>query len=164
MNSCANGFDEMARFPHIYMVLTKRADRAASWPYWPDNIWPGVTVEHPSTAWRLEALRSIKARNHFVSFEPLLASLAGIDLTGIQQAIVGRETGTGYREMEMVWAREIRDAAVKAGCALFYKQASGPRPGRRPYLVEEDGSCWEWTQYPEEHRAPRQIYGPLRRQ
>ncbi|OFX13212.1 MAG: hypothetical protein A2Z18_11130 [Armatimonadetes bacterium RBG_16_58_9] len=151
-------WDMMLASPHIYMLLTKRTDRAMTWPGpWPDNIWLGTTCGHPVTTWRIECLRQSKAKTRFVSGEPLLGSLAPLDLSGINQFIVGGESGTGWRRMNHTWAREIRDACVRQTVAFFFKQDSSFRTESRCYLVEEDGSCWQWRQFPGEMTPPLQV-------
>jgi protein gp37 len=140
------------------MLLTKRADRAAAWPGpWPSHIWLGVTCGHPVTRWRVNALRDSGAQVKFVSAEPLLDSLDVVDLTGIDMVIVGGESGTGHRKMEMQHARELRDRCVERRIAYFFKQDSGYKEGMRPYLVEEDGRCLAYRQYPGELAAPVKV-------
>ena len=152
-------WDWMLRFPHIYMLLTKRPDRAAKWPGpWPANIWLGTTCGHPMTKWRLGYLRRSRAQTRFLSMEPLLASMLPINLTGIHQVIVGGESGSGWRPMKMEWAREVRDTAGDQGVAFFYKQDAAYRTETRPYLVEEDGRCVQYRQFPGEFTPPRQVH------
>jgi protein gp37 len=134
---------------HIFQVLTKRPERAARWPGpWPLNVWLGTTVETARHLDRLDHLRASGASTRFVSFEPLLGPLGDPDLSGIHWAIVGGETGSGRRPFEDAWARELRDRCVAAGVAFFFKQHAGTAPRTAPWLVEEDGSRWEWKQYP----------------
>lgn len=151
-------WDKMLASQHIYMLLTKRPERAMEWPGpWPDNIWLGTTCGHPVTKWRIECLRRSKATIRFVSGEPLLGSLAPLNLDGIQQFIIGGESGTGWRRMNHGWAREIRDVCVKQRTAFFFKQDSSFRTESRCYLVETDGSCWQWRQFPGEMTPPIQV-------
>lgn len=148
-------FEYLVGIPHIYMLLTKRIDRAASWPGpWPENVWLGTTCGHPITKWRLEYLRRSGARTRFVSMEPLLASMLPLDLTGIDQVIVGGESGSGFRPMKMQWAREVRDICVDQGKAFFYKQDAAYQTEIRPFLVEADGTRLEYHQFPGELRPP----------
>lgn len=167
-------FAEFRRYQNqIFMLLTKRIDRAANWdaPWfqdggWPPHVWLGTTVGHPVTKWRLEYLRSSPAPIRFVSFEPLVESLTDeaadqycgpLTFRGIDQVIVGGESGTGYRPIVMQWARELRDRAAAAGAAFFFKQDAGQRAGARPYLVEADGTRMEYNQFPGELTPPRVI-------
>ena len=63
------------------------------------NIWLGVSVEDAKNAVRLKHLQAAKASIKFVSFEPLLGPVGTIDLTGIDWAIVGGESGPRARPM-----------------------------------------------------------------
>ncbi len=83
---------------HTFQVLTERAERMKT-PgrdlEWPDNVWAGVSVENREYLQRIDHLRSVPARVRFISFEPLLESLGGIDLAAIDSVIVGGESGPG---------------------------------------------------------------------
>jgi protein gp37 len=142
-------FRVMAETPHhTYQILTKRPERAATWPGpWPRHVWMGTSIEDQRVAGRLDHLRRCRAAVRFVSAEPLLGPLT-LDWAGIAWAIVGGESGPDHRPMAMAWARSLRDQCVAAGVAFFLKQQSGPRPGMRPWLIEEDGTQSEWRQYP----------------
>jgi hypothetical protein len=76
---------------------------------------------------RIDDLRKVDAVIRFVSFEPLLASVARADLTGIQWAIVGGESGPRARPMVEQWVAEIEAACRKAKTAFFFKQWGGVR-------------------------------------
>jgi len=89
-----------------------------------------------------------------MSFDPLLCAIPDADLLGIQWAIVGGESGPGYRHMQEQWARSLRDSCVRQGVAFFMKQNSDYRPELRPWLIEEDGSQWQWHQFPHDMSAP----------
>lgn len=89
----ADVFSVMERCPqHTFQVLTKRAERLARLAPrlpWPNNVWMGVSVESPEYFWRIDYLRTVNAAVRFVSAEPLLASLKGIDLSSIHWLIAG---------------------------------------------------------------------------
>jgi protein gp37 len=146
----------LLKFPHIYMLLTKRPERAAEWKGpWPENIWLGATCGHSISRWRLNALRASKAKVRFVSAEPLLEDIAPvIDLTGIHQVIVGGESGDNFRPMEMRWARKLRNLCKRLGVAYYFKQDCSIRPEQRPWLVEKDGRRMRYHQYPGELTPP----------
>lgn len=139
---------------HTFMILTKRPERAIEWGPYPDNVWLGTSIENEAAAYRLDYLKRAEAKTKFVSFEPLLGPLDGVNLTGIQWAIIGGESGPKFRPMDMLWARALRDKALEAGAAVFFKQDSSARPGTRPYIVEVDGSKTHWQQFPDEAPAP----------
>lgn len=168
-------FRLMRQRPHIYMLLTKRIERAASRPAkapwldgepWPPNVWLGTTVGHPNTKWRIDFLRESLAPVRFVSMEPLTASLTDrhaqkmggpLDLHGVDQIIVGGESGIGWRPMDMQWARDLQQSAAITGTAFFFKQDAAIRPGIRPFLVDGAGKRWEYKQFPGELTPPREI-------
>jgi len=144
---------------HTYQVLTKRPERARTWPGpWADNIWMGTSVEDQRVAGRIDALRDCGAKTKFLSCEPLIGRLDA-SLAGMGWIIVGGESGRHMkagnpRWMQQEWARHLRDLSIDAGAAYFYKQDAGIRTEMRPWLVEEDGSCWEWHQYPGQLTPP----------
>src|ERR1039458_943928 len=94
-----------------FLVLTKRSKRLlALAPFlpWPPNVWIGVSIESPEYFFRIDDLRQVPATVRFLSLEPLLEPLPGLDLTGIHWVIVGGESGAGARPMEPAWPEEIR--------------------------------------------------------
>lgn len=121
----------MAATPsHTYQILTKRPDRMATitaklkeLP----NVWLGTSVESGDYFDRIAELRKVKAAIRFISFEPLLGSVAGVDLRGIRWAIVGGESGPRARPMREEWVDEIEAACRESGTAFFFKQWGGVR-------------------------------------
>ena len=69
--------------------------------------------------WRIEEVRKIPAAIRFISAEPLLESLVGIDLTNIHWLIAGGESGANYRRMKRIWAEELQQACAASGTAFF---------------------------------------------
>ena len=119
----------MAATPqHTYQVLTKRPDRMAELtgdlPLLA-NVWLGTSVENAAVLDRLDSLRATPAAVRFVSFEPLIGSVADADLTDIHWAIVGGESGPRARPMREDWVDEIYDACEEASAAFFFKQWGG---------------------------------------
>ena len=142
-----------------FLLLTKRVERVhglAPYLSWPDNLWLGITVESHRTTQRIDLMRQIPAAKKFISFEPLLQSVKEVDLTGIDWAIVGAESGNNRREFNKQWAREIQAQCKISDTAFFYKQSSGKNPGTDPYL---DGR--KWQAFPPSHR-PLKHTPPLR--
>lgn len=145
MEYIAGVFDTMRHAHwHTFQVLTKRAERLAEIAHllrWPPNVWIGVTVERRDYLWRIDKLRSVPASVRFVSLEPLLGPLPGLDLTGIHWAIVGGESGPNARRMDAEWVRDIRQQCEDAGADFFFKQWGGihkKKAGR-----ELDGRTWD---------------------
>lgn len=110
---------------HRYQILTKRAERMHEYFQThkvPDNVWLGVTVECRSVKNRIDLLRSIPAKIHFLSCEPLLESLGILDLTGIEWVIVGGESGQFARPMKEEWVIEIKKQVENQKSVFFFKQ------------------------------------------
>lgn len=115
---------------HTYQILTKRPDRmravlsAENWGVLP-NVWLGTSIENSQVLFRLDDLRHVPAAIRFVSFEPLIGSVASADLTGIHWAIVGGESGPRARQMDETWVREILALCEENATAFFFKQWGG---------------------------------------
>lgn len=119
----------MASTPrHTYQILTKRPERMAEitpdLPLLP-NVWLGTSVENGAVLDRLDHLRATPAAVRFVSFEPLIGSVAAADLTDVDWAIVGGESGPRARPMLEEWVDEIFDLCVESRAAFFFKQWGG---------------------------------------
>lgn len=115
---------------HTYQILTKRPERMRSildderiavLP----NVWLGTSIEDSRVLNRLDDLRHTRAAVRFVSFEPLVGSVASANLTGIQWAIVGGESGPRARPMEETWVDEIHSLCERYGVVFFFKQWGG---------------------------------------
>jgi protein gp37 len=129
---------------HRFQVLTKRAERVAELsPHldWAPNIWMGVSVETQRYTHRIDYLRQTGAHIRFLSLEPLLGPLRQLDLTDIDWAIVGGESGPGARPMNPSWVIDIRNQCQQAGVAFFPKQWGGVRKKRSGRLLE--GRTWD---------------------
>ena len=77
----------------------------------------------------------------FISAEPLLGSLAPLDLSGIDWLIAGGESGPKHRPVKAEWLRELRDRCVDEDIAYFFKQWGGNRPKSGGRLL--DGRTWD---------------------
>lgn len=116
---------------HTYQVLTKRGSRLpkiADKLDWPANLWMGVSVEDSSQLGRVDDLRTVPAAVRFLSCEPLIGPLDGLDLTGIGWVIAGGESGPGARPMAAAWVRSLRDQCQAADVPFFFKQWGAWRP------------------------------------
>jgi protein gp37 len=141
----AEVFDVMVRAPqHTFQVLTKRenrlADIAPSLP-WPENVWMGVTIENRRFVHRADRLREVPASVRFISAEPLLGRLEGLDLGGIDWLITGGESGPRHRRIGHDWVCDLRDRCQDEGVAFFHKQWGGrsPKAGGR----DLEGRTWD---------------------
>lgn len=113
---------------HTFQVLTKRAERLKELSkkiQWTKNIWMGVSVENQQVLHRVDSLKNTDAFIKFISAEPLLESIASIDLTGIDWLIVGGESGAGCRPLKKEWVIELRNKAEESNTAFFFKQWGG---------------------------------------
>ena len=113
---------------HTFQVLTKRPSRVAQIGgrlNWTPNIWLGTSIESEKWLGRLAPLKETGARTKFLSLEPLLGPLPGIQLSGIDWVIAGGESGPGARPMQPNWVREIRDNCVQNHVPFFFKQWGG---------------------------------------
>lgn len=127
-----------------FQVLTKRSQRiadVASQVVWPANVWMGVSVENKDFAFRVDHLRQTPAAVKFISIEPMLGPIHGMDLTGIGWVIVGGESGPGARPMDPEWVRDIRDQCLAARVPFFFKQWGGTRKKSAGKLL--DGRTWD---------------------
>mgnify|MGYP000732920580 CR=1 FL=1 len=98
----------------------------------PANVWIGTSIESDTYNWRADALREVKSRVRFISAEPLIAPLTGINLKDIHWLIAGGESGPEHRPMDVEWVRELRDVCNEAKTAFYYKQEAGLLPAKNP--------------------------------
>jgi protein gp37 len=134
---------------HRFMVLTKRPERILEMLHCidlPTNLWMGVSVTCQEDVWRIQALKEALPGVHkFVSFEPLLGPIKA-DLTRIEWAIVGRETGNqkSRTPIQRSWVDGICEAAISESIPAFLKgRMCGPR---------RDGQYVGRQEFPEELR------------
>lgn len=129
---------------HTFQILTKRPERMAmlceDLPFL-SNVWLGTSVENADYIWRLEELRRVNAVVRFVSFEPLIGSVGAANLSDIEWAIVGGESGPGARPMDRRWVDQIQLACRKSGTAFFFKQWGGKNKAKTGR--ELDGRTWD---------------------
>src|SRR5215470_1434064 len=95
----------IAASPHIWLLLTKRADRLRVFSLrhtLPDNVWAGVSITSPQDQ-RLRHLMRTRARVRWISYEPMLAPvdwrpwLGGDGRAGLDWLIVGGASGPDYQ-------------------------------------------------------------------
>jgi protein gp37 len=132
---------------HTFQILTKRHERLAELAPqldWPRNVWMGVSIENRRFVHRADVLRQVPSVVRFISAEPLLGPLEGLDLDGIDWLIAGGESGYRHRPVRVEWLRDLRDSCVAHGIRFFFKQWGGrhSRAGGRML----DGR--EWSEMP----------------
>jgi len=122
-------FDVMgAASQHTFQILTKRHERLAELAPtlpWAPNVWMGVTIENRRFVHRADYLREVDAAVRFISAEPLLGPLEGLDLSGIEWLIAGGESGAKHRRCDADWVRDLRARCAAEGVAFFFKQWGG---------------------------------------
>lgn len=117
----------------VYQVLTKRPMTMARYiraryghaGKVPDHIWLGASVEDNKVRGRIDTLRTLKVDlpcTLFLSIEPLIGDPDRHDYRGIDQVLIGGESGVGARPMDVAWARRSVSLARKAGTAVWFKQ------------------------------------------
>jgi protein gp37 len=141
---------------HTFFVLTKRAARMASvlarrQPHPLPNVWWGTTIERDDYVHRADRLRETPAAVRFLSLQPLLGPLPGLDVTGLDWIYVGGESGPGHRPMQPSWVRPIRDRCVAAGIPFLFKQWGGRTRNAGGRVL--DGRTWD--EMPQQWCLPR---------
>ncbi|MDE2133329.1 MAG: phage Gp37/Gp68 family protein [Alphaproteobacteria bacterium] len=112
---------------HHYQILTKRPERMSELvrdrigEVLP-NVWLGTSVENSAVTGRVDELRTVPAAIRFVSFEPLIGPVGNVDLSEIDWAIVGGESGRSARPIREEWIDEIYDQCSRFDTAFFFKQ------------------------------------------
>lgn len=149
-------FDTMRRATwHTFQVLTKRADRMATYVrrrvaegLVPErdmpHLWLGVSVESQKYVDRARELSELPVAVRFLSCEPLLGPLdleAVLGQRGVNWVIVGGESGRKARPMEAEWARHIREQCEEHSVPFFFKQWGGKNKARAGR--ELDGRTWD---------------------
>jgi protein gp37 len=133
------------------------------------HAWLGTSVENQDYTARIDVLRQVPAALRFISFEPLLGPIEGVDLGGIGWAILGGESGKGHRPCKPEWLRRLRDQCLAQNVALFLKQHGAYE--NNPLVVEQGMSVQQarrldpdpdkggslldgrhWRQFPPWHR------------
>ncbi len=138
---------------HTFQVLTKRSARLKQllngrlrFAAEQEHIWWGVSVEDRKYGLpRIGHLQKTHARVRFLSIEPLLEDLGSFDLSEINWAIVGGESGPGARPMQEDWVLSIRNQCRDYRVPFFFKQWGGVRKSKNGRML--DGRTYD--EYPQ---------------
>jgi protein gp37 len=156
IDSLAPTLPAIAASPHIYLFLTKRPDRAATFSRQyrlPDNLWLGTTITSSQDA-RVRALERARAARLWVSYEPILADAGDIVRRhpDIHWWVFGGPSGSQAVPIHLGIIRRGIEACRDTGAAPFVKQlgrayydddAEGSR--RRIFLQDRKGGAMdEW--------------------
>lgn len=142
---------------HEYQILTKRPERMAEvvrdkiGTVLP-NVWLGTSIENAEVSGRIDPLRTTPAAIRFISFEPLIGPVGDVDLSGIDWAIVGGESGRNARPIREEWIDAIYEACMETGTAFFFKQWGTWGADNRKRSKKANGREYRgrtWDQMPE---------------
>jgi len=98
----------------------------------------GTSIENRRFVYRANFLRQIPAAVRFISAEPLLGPLEGLDLTDIHWLIAGGESGPRHRPVKIEWLRELREQCRSSGIPFFFKQWGGLRPKSGGRILDDE--------------------------
>jgi protein gp37 len=141
-------FDLIEQTPELdWLLLTKRPENISDSLSWfsirtPQNVWLGITAEDQKRfdhRWPILCeMRTSRPIVRFVSYEPAIGplSLAGHNCTP-DWLICGGESGHGARQMDLAWARDVRDQCARRGISFFFKQTTGKGPIPDDLLVRQ---------------------------
>lgn len=148
---------------HTYLILTKRPERIKEclpndWckeNY--SNVWLGVTVENNESKKRIHELAKIPCELKWVSFEPLLEGvyLNEKELSIIDWAIIGGESGVKARKSELPWFLSLMYQFRNVKKPVFFKQFGTWYSKNELKLKDWKGEKW-CSKFPEEFKV-RQI-------
>lgn len=120
---------------HIYQILTKRPSRMKQFvdnylaknnmKTLPPHIWLGTSVENQKVTDRINHLQETNCMVRFLSCEPLLGELNGLNLNKISQVIVGGESGPGFRAVKKEWIVDLLHQCKRKHVPFFFKQWGG---------------------------------------
>ena len=136
---------EKARI-HTFQILTKQPERMAEFLRQRNkralpNVWLGTSVEDNRVAFRIARLKKCRAAVRFISFEPLIGPVGNVNLSNIQWAIVGGESGPKARPLEIEWVEQIFSRCESQGVQFFFKQWGGVNKKRTGRIFK--GRTWD---------------------
>lgn len=113
-----------------FLIITKRIDRfnvalPEAYPKGYEHVRFGNTCENQDRAnARMPTFLALPIPYKIVICEPLLGplDLSGFLGSGVQQVVVGGESGEGARECRYDWVLSIRNQCKNAGVAFHFKQ------------------------------------------
>lgn len=122
----------------VWLLLTKRIgnvlkmtdiEKVGTSGYLPENVAIGATManqdEYNRDAWKLNEVKERRlVLFTFGSFEPLLGPVR-LDSFAPDWIIVGGESGSNARPMNLNWARDLRDQSAQIGRVFNFKQVGG---------------------------------------
>jgi len=118
---------------HLFVCLTKRPRTLWQWEFCTasqlKNVWLGTTIGCKSSEHRANELLEVKLRfpniHPWLSIEPLIGPVNPEICKGMEFVVIGGESGTGARAMDIEWVRPIRDYCLDNGIMFYFKQYAG---------------------------------------
>jgi len=129
-------FDSMIWCPvkHTFIMLTKKPENISD-AIFPDNFWFGVTVTQQSETTKINILKEVTCKIHFISFEPLLGPISH-DLEGIQWIIIGKLTGSKRVKLQHWWVDDLVLDAMELNIPVFMKSNLGYKNSIQQFPME----------------------------
>lgn len=126
----------------VWLLLTKRIGNVMKMmdrPL-PANVAIGATManqtEYERDIPKLDEIKGVlQPLFTFASFEPLLGPIV-LDARAPDWIIVGGESGSGARPMNLDWARSLRDQSAELGCIFNFKQVGGTGSDKGGHLLD----------------------------
>lgn len=108
---------------HTFQVLTKQPQNVLDRHFKiPHNCWLGISQDGRYTDDSMfHYLLNIEAKTKFVSFEPLLGPILGLNLDEIDWIIIGAMTGAGAVPPRKEWVANLISAARAYDVPVFLK-------------------------------------------
>lgn len=120
---------------HIFYFLTKRPAKLTDMELeFPDNAWIGTTVNSQEDIWRIGNLKTLDAKNIWVSFEPLYGKIL-TSLADINWIVIGAQTNPDLQP-DLDWVMELIRCADYLNIPVFLKPNLMVVPEARMELPE----------------------------
>ena len=122
----------VAKWPKTtFQVLTKQPQNLWKFKF-PRNLWVGVSIDKQSRAVSTVFLTDKDVAVKFVSAEPLLEDLVGLDLRGMDWLIIGAQTQPD-RQPEQAWVKRLVERADRLKIPVFTKTNLRVEPRRHEF-------------------------------
>ncbi len=127
----------------IFLFLTKRPSNInkqipLDWQIDPPkNVWFGTSPVDQKTFDNLIPILKKVNGNLFLSVEPQLSEIKGVDLEGISWVIQGGESGHGKRPFKLEWADTLKVECINQNVPYFFKQIDKIQEVPQAYKVRE---------------------------
>ncbi|MCK4561249.1 MAG: DUF5131 family protein [Calditrichia bacterium] len=142
---------------HAYQILTKQPIIEPEFrDAFPKNLWLGISIDGTSKYWEkpLKTLKNSSAVMKFISFEPILGNAIPDDLSNIDWAIIGAQTGVGAKNVNPRFVDGVVDLITDSSIPLFVK------PNIRRQIKDTSNSEWSLREeFPISSQNNKEIIG-----